>query len=139
MVKVLKYFVVPEIKALGFSGTFPHFRREKNGKFEFVSFQFNRYGGSFVLECGFSTPHDLPDFAKKLPFEKLTYDYAHPNNRLRIKPQSSTAEDFWFTYSEFKEEVQFENLAKSLAPLISKIESFLKTDPRPRGLNLIDV
>ncbi len=126
MVKTLKSFVVPEIKALGFSGTFPHFRREKGSRFEFVSFQFNRYGGSFVLECGFVVPHDLPDFAKKLPFEKLTYGDAHPNNRLRIKPEASTAEDFWFTYSEFKEEVQFENLAKSLIPLLLKIEAFLK-------------
>ena len=126
MTRELKFFVVPEIKALGFSGIFPHFRREKNGRFEFVSFQFNRHGGSFVLECGFAMLHDLPDFAKKLPFKKLTYGNARPHNRLRIKPDASTAEDFWFTYSGFKEEVQFENLSKSLAPLLPKIESFLK-------------
>lgn len=126
MTKALKTFVVPEIKALGFSGTFPHFRRERDGKFEFTSFQFNRYGGSFVLECGFVTPHDLSDFAKKLPFEKLTYGDAHPDNRLRIKSEIATTEDFWFAYSEFNEETQFENLAKSLIPLLPKIELFLK-------------
>lgn len=126
MTKTLKSFVVPEIKALNYSGSFPHFRRERDGRFEFVSFQFNRHGGSFVLECGFATPHDLPDFAKKLQFEKLTSGNAHPDNRLRITPKTSVTEDFWFAYSEFKEEKQFENLAKSLIPLLPNIEKFFR-------------
>jgi len=126
MTEAIKNFVVPEIYKLGFSGTFPHFRREGSARFEFFSFQFNRYGGSFVLECGFITPQDLPDFAKNLPFEKLTYGHTHSNNRLRIKPEVSAMDDFWFTYSEFKEEIQFENLAKSLIPLLPKVDSFFK-------------
>lgn len=126
MINALKAFVVPEIKALGFSGRFPHFRRERESKFEFLSFQFNRHGGSFILECGSILSQDLPEFASGIPFDKLNYGYTHPNNRLRIKPDGATREDFWFNYSVFTQEGQFEELAKSLVPLLLKVDQFFE-------------
>ncbi len=125
MAKELKSFTVPKIKLLGFSGTFPHFRRKANDRFDFLSFQFNRHGGSFVLESGFSTKDDLSDFAKTLPFTKLNYGHAHPKNRMRIKPDKIEQEDFWFEYHNFTRETQFQELAELVATLLPKVEQFL--------------
>ena len=133
MAKALKIFVVPKIKALGFSGTFPHFRRAMNDKFEFLSFQFNRHGGSFILECGFAKVADLPEFAKDFPFEKLNYGLAPAKNRIRIKPDGIDQEDFWFAYDSFAEENQFDELAKSVSVLLPKIEKFFRLLERVNG------
>lgn len=43
--------VVPHLKAHCFKGTFPHFRRKHDTHIDLIKFQFNRYGGSFVVEC----------------------------------------------------------------------------------------
>lgn len=126
MIEALKGSIVPDIKSLGFSGHFPHFRRKNNERFEFVSFQFNRHGGSFILECSFLHPQELSDFFKNLPFEQLNCGNAHPKNRLRIKPQTVTVEDFWFVYSKFQQEVQFDTLAKSLKALIPHIDTYFR-------------
>lgn len=46
----IKTVIIPELRNLNFKGSFPHFRRIfDNGKVDYLSFQFNRYGGSFVI------------------------------------------------------------------------------------------
>ncbi len=125
MAKSLKNIVVPEIKSLVFSGVFPHFRRMKNNKYEFISFQFNRYGGSFVLEIGFLDPNKLLPFEKALPFEKLNYGNARDEDRLRIQPDNNQ-EDYWYDYSNFTEDNQFKNLSELVKSLLYKVELFLK-------------
>ena len=55
MIKALKKLVVPYLREHGFKGSFPHFRRQNEENIDLVTFQFNRYGGSFVFElavCG---------------------------------------------------------------------------------------
>jgi hypothetical protein len=126
MIKALKDFVAPEIKILGFLGTFPHFRRQKNDRYEFVSFQFNRHGGSFVLECAFIKPTALAGVAKELPFEKLNHSHTPVNHRFRIKSEKGSEDDSWFSYSEFNSTEQFAQLAQSLKPLLLKIENFFQ-------------
>lgn len=119
----LKAFVVSKIKSIGFSGTFPHFRRE-NDRLEFVSFQFNRNGGSFVLECGFIKRDDLISSFKDLPLSKLNYGNTRHENRIRIKPDNFKDQDYWFDYSKFKDVSEFENLSKEILILIPKVEIF---------------
>lgn len=50
MINALKTIVIPSIKQRGFSGTFPHLRRKDGHSWYFLSFQFNRHEGSFVVE-----------------------------------------------------------------------------------------
>ncbi|MFJ7406290.1 MULTISPECIES: DUF4304 domain-containing protein [unclassified Lysinibacillus] len=55
MIKALKKLVVPYLREHGFKGSFPHFRRQNEEHMDVITFQFNRYGGSFVVEvaiCG---------------------------------------------------------------------------------------
>jgi hypothetical protein len=52
MVAALKAEVVPQLRKNGFSGSFPHFRRIGPTKTDCVTFQFDKWGGGFVVEIG---------------------------------------------------------------------------------------
>lgn len=54
----IKKIIVPELRNLGFKGSYPHFRRpnQENG-FDLLSFQFNRWGGSFLIELSVAYPY----------------------------------------------------------------------------------
>lgn len=124
MSKSLKGIVVPEITLLGFSGIFPHFRRIINNKYEFISFQFNLRGGSFIVETSFIDPSSLSSFWKVQPFEKLNYANAKSEDRLRLKPDDA-AEDYWYNYESFNENEQFDNLSRHVKSLLYKVDTFL--------------
>src|SRR5262245_34082606 len=51
MIAALRDVVVPVLRDMGFSGSFPHFRRIRESQIDLLTFQFNRYGGSFVVEA----------------------------------------------------------------------------------------
>jgi hypothetical protein len=48
----LNKLVVPTLRAKGFKGSLPHFRRVGNGATEVLTFQFDRHGGGFVMQIG---------------------------------------------------------------------------------------
>ena len=55
MDRVLKATVIPELRARGFQGSLPHFRRRRPDRIDLLTFQFDRSGGRFVVElaqCG---------------------------------------------------------------------------------------
>ena len=123
MIKILKSNVVPNVRKLGFAGSYPHFRKKKSDRFEFISFQFNRGGGSFVVEYGFTKISDLLPFEKKTGFEKLN----HGNARTRLRIGATQVNgDHWFEYEKFEDEAQFEELAQSVNDLLPQAERFLK-------------
>ena len=102
MIKYLSEFVIPILRQKGFKGSFPHFRRLTNDRINLLTFQFDKYGGGFVIEItncqsnGFTT-----SWGTKIEPNKLT---AHSiSNRMRIQsnmdtPNSST--DDWFRYDK---------------------------------------
>lgn len=50
MIVILKREVVPYLRSHQFKGSFPHFRRIQSDQIDLVTFQFNRHGGSFIIE-----------------------------------------------------------------------------------------
>jgi hypothetical protein len=50
MIAALQQIVVPVLREHGFSGSIPHFRRFTSSKIHTLTFQFNKWGGSFVVE-----------------------------------------------------------------------------------------
>ena len=93
MISVLKKTVIPELRQRGFKGSFPHFRRIKEKKIDLMTFQFDRYGGGFVIEVGVCSPEGYTHYwGEKVPPNKVT---AHDlNNRLRLKKNDGP----WFRY-----------------------------------------
>lgn len=52
MQRALPARVVPHLRERGFRGSFPHFRRVGSVQTDLLTFQFNKWGRSFIIELG---------------------------------------------------------------------------------------
>ena len=100
MINALKEIFIPVLREKNFRGSFPHFRRTKNGRTNLLTFQFDRDGGRFVIElANWNEPEFKTSWGKEIPLSKLT---AHDlNERQRIYPDSikeDKGKDSWFRY-----------------------------------------
>ena len=102
MIKNLNAIVVPALRQLNFKGSFPHFRRLTLDRINLLTFQFDRYGGGFVIEIANTKNETFEMSGQKIEPNKLT---AHMvNKRMRIQPimhenGDSSTED-WFRYDK---------------------------------------
>jgi hypothetical protein len=73
MISELWKIVVPELRNKGFKGSFPHFRSISEDKIDLLTFQFDRYGGGFVIEVGVCSPEGIThSWGEKVPKFHLT-------------------------------------------------------------------
>jgi hypothetical protein len=93
MISSLKKIVIPILREKGFKGSFPHFRRIKENKIDLLTFQFDRYGGGFVIEVAVCPPDGVTHhWGEKVPPNRVT---AHDlNNRPRLNGGE------WFRYDD---------------------------------------
>ena len=56
MIQYLKEQVVPVLRSRRFKGSFPHFRRITSERINLMTFQFDKWGGGFVIELANSHP-----------------------------------------------------------------------------------
>ena len=91
MTRELKATLTPRVRALGFSGSFPHFRRERGGELQFVTVMFSKYGGSFYVEAGRLPRADLVAMqeqwrihGRSLDQDRLNVGSCHPRHRRRL-------------------------------------------------------
>jgi hypothetical protein len=95
----LKSIVVPHLRELGFSGSFPHFRRIKENGIDLISFQFDKYGGGFVIEVSHCPPGGITtSWGKEIPPDKVQAWDMPFNLRLRIQPGTGHGPGSWFRY-----------------------------------------
>ncbi len=86
---------MPHIRRLGFKGSFPHFRRHREGRNELLTFQFDKWGtGKFVIEVAVAPLGDFTTYwGKTIPPGKLTaYDL---HDRLRLGAETPQL-NHWF-------------------------------------------
>jgi hypothetical protein len=98
MISALKEHVLPALKARGFKGSFPHFRRATATGIHLLTFQFDKWGGGFVVEIA-SCPTDgvTMHWGEQIPPAKVTAH--HVSRRLRLGA-SSDQSDHWFRYDK---------------------------------------
>ena len=94
MIENRKIKVVPRLRTAGFKGSFPHFRRERGGGWDYLSFQFDRYGGGFAIEIG-KRPGGEKPYPPDTPDSKVTAFHVSQRERLGTI-ESGT--DRWFRY-----------------------------------------
>ncbi len=97
MKKHLEASIIQPLLSQGFTGKYPHFRREKENCIELIAFQTNKYGGSFTVEVSAI----FPDKEKKnfVLDNGMTVDDVnvwYTNNRYRLKGMY----DGWFYYRD---------------------------------------
>lgn len=117
MIKALKEYVVKHLRDNNFKGSFPHFRRINSNHIDLVTFQFNRYGGSFVIELANCPKDSIIDvLGNEISPNKVTaYDLS---DRVRLNQDSSDNDTSWFDYENFEEFEQYEELAKEILALL---------------------
>ncbi|MEH7336785.1 DUF4304 domain-containing protein [Neobacillus drentensis] len=118
MVSSLKKIVIPFLRENGFKGSIPHFRRIKENKIDLLTFQFDRYGGGFVIEVAVCPPDGVTThWGKKVPPHKVT---AHDlNNRPRLNGGE------WFRYdAPDADEDIFDAVANELLDCIPEAEKY---------------
>ena len=131
MVAALKAEVVPQLRKNGFSGSFPHFRRLGPTKTDCVTFQFDKWGGGFVVEIGEGPTDELIyHWGERIPAKKLT---AHDldlgcRTRLAIGPPSASEE--WFRYDTGTDEA-CASAAKEVLLLLPQVEAWFRGE-RPQ-------
>src|SRR5260221_9525303 len=56
MIETLKEYVIPILREKGFKGSFPHFRRLTETAIHLLTFQFDKWGGGFIIEIAVCSP-----------------------------------------------------------------------------------
>jgi hypothetical protein len=109
----LKELVVPALRALGFMGSLPHFRRVSGDSLDLLTFQFDKWGGGFVIEIARSLDKPVTTYwGKVVSPTKLTAHDLHADQRFRIQPRAGSGVDAWFRFDDGRvDEVAKEVLA----------------------------
>lgn len=96
MLRALREGVVPKLRARGFSGTFPHFRRRGANQIDLLTFQFDKYDGGFVVEIAKCPPEGVrTSWGAEITPGKVNAH--HINQRLRLG-SAGPGSDHWFRY-----------------------------------------
>jgi hypothetical protein len=126
MVKALKEIVVPRLREQGFKGSFPHFRRPGKEKIDLLTFQFDKWGGGFVIEISKCPMEGIKNyFGKDIPPNKVTAWHLEPGERVRLQPGQGSSTADWFRYDH---SLRFGNIyektAKAVLPFLEKAEQW---------------
>lgn len=117
MTNSLKNIVVPYLREHGFKGAFPHFRRQNEDNIDLITFQFNRHGGSFVVELAVCPADGVTmSWGEKIPPNKVT---AHDvNDRYRLSENPNDPDARWFNYEAAKNQEDYDLVAKKVKNLL---------------------
>jgi hypothetical protein len=101
MITSLKTTFVPALRERGFKGSFPHFRRLSRERIDLLTVQFNRRGGSFIVEISqCKTDGVITHWGKYIPGEKVTAWDLHPNKRHRLGSSGKGKDGHWFSFDD---------------------------------------
>ena len=128
MNKALKNIVVPKLRERDFKGSFPHFRRVGKAKLDLLTFQFDKWGGGFVIEIAIC-PVDgiLTHWGECIPPNKVHALHAHIKNRFRLQPQPGSSRHEWFRFDKSgkrEPESAFVEVAESVIPFLDIAEKW---------------
>lgn len=97
MISALHKHIIPKIYNAGFSGKYPHFRKECNNYVELISFQTNKYGGSFTIEVSAVFPNT--QYPNYIPYKDMADHYLRVD-ATNIRYRLPGLYDGWFYYSD---------------------------------------
>lgn len=129
----LKAIVVPELRKMGFSGSYPNFRIVEGDLITTCAIQFNRYGGSFILEFARNTMQELTPYMQSVvvPAKAVSGDLS---NRYRLGATKATRGDFWFDFENFSnKKSKYDELAKEVVNKLLSVEGFFRYEQREVG------
>jgi hypothetical protein len=126
MVAELKSTVITKLRARGFQGSYPHFRRFVEDRVDLLTFQHDKWGGGFVIEIARAPAEGVTaHWGKAISANKVTAHDLHPNQRKRIQPREGPGTDSWFRYDRG----QFRACAEQVLELLPRAEAWWSEAP----------
>jgi hypothetical protein len=115
--EALKQVVIPILREQGFKGSLPHFRRVNENNIDLITFQFNRWGGSFVVELATCpTEGTTMYWGEKIPPSKVNAH--HIDDRYRLGASSLEDDGIWFNYENALTEEDYAKVAENVLKLL---------------------
>ncbi len=119
MIAALQEYVVPVLRTKSFSGSFPHFRRCTDAAVHLLTFQFNRRGGSFVVEVASCSPEGIMTHGgERILAMELKATDVDPSLRLRLGATDKRP-DHWFKFNGRFAWNRYVRAAKTVLPFLS--------------------
>ena len=133
MIEALRQIITPKLRDAGFKGSFPHFRRLSSQQIDLLMFQFDKWGGGFVIEIAKCPPDGFTTSWGEyiLPNKVRAWDL-HPAQRLRLQPREGSSRKEWFRFdrSPFDRQTAiFAKTAEAVLPFLDIAEAFWKAPP----------
>lgn len=101
MLSLLRKTVSDVLRGNGFTGELPHLRRKVGSRVDLVTFQFDKYGGGFIIEIGQWPGHEAVKFdGEEIPFAKLKSWSLPMENRARLRRSRTGLPESWFRYDK---------------------------------------
>jgi hypothetical protein len=106
----LNKVVLPVLRNQGFKGSIPHLRRTNENNIDLITFQYNRWGGSFVVELAISPIEGVTMYwGEQIPPNKVNAQ--HINKRFRLGAKSEKDDGIWFNFEDAITDEDFEQVA----------------------------
>lgn len=118
MNNALKNVLIPYLREQGFKGSLPHFRRKNETNIDLITLQFNKWGGSFVVELSSCSLEGVTTYwGEHIPSNKVTAHEIH--NRFRLGAELKDENGIWFEFENAKSQKDFENIASNVINLLN--------------------
>jgi Domain of unknown function (DUF4304) len=128
MKAAIQAIVVPVLRQAGFRGSAPHFRRILEDRIDLLTFQFDKWGGGFVIEISKCPPSGFTThWGKVISPSKVSAQDISPNQRLRIQPEPKYGTDSWFRF----EQGDYDSVAKSVLLYLPQAEQWWSSTSNP--------
>ncbi len=118
----LKAVVTPVLRKRGFTGSCPHFRRLGNQRHDLLTFYFDKYGDSFVIDLGQRLSDWVPAPGRIYPPpHKITPWDLEACERARVQPGPFiNQKTSWFHYDKAETPADYARIAESVVPLVEQ-------------------
>jgi len=125
MVAELKNVVIPALRAKGFSGSFPHFRRIRATQIDLLTFQFSMFGPTFCVNLHACPPTGYTDYTgKHTPPNKVTVTHIGGTLPLRLGAKPPKEAGHWFSAESTSEQILTDTALGVLSLIASQAEEF---------------
>lgn len=138
MLHALEQHVVPTLRERGFRGSFPHFRRRHAATTDLLSFQFDKWGGGFVIELAVGPAGELvTPWGARIAAARLKAIDLSSGARARLQPGSDGSTDSWFRFDDGPtgdRPARFQAVAAQVLDLLPQAEAWWRGERTQRNV-----
>jgi hypothetical protein len=139
MQRALQARVVPHLRERGFRGSFPHFRRVGTVQTDLLTFQFNKWGRSFIIELGRAAAGRYQNaMGEIIPSTELSAWNLALADRARLHAGRWARREVWFKFGPslrwWRNPRRFDRAADHVVALLPQADAWWSGALEPQGI-----